>query len=82
MLLRIRHKTFGRLWEMAPAKALCSIGDTWYLVTPLILIGRLPKPMPMRARVVFISDHTKIQEFDRKPSKIDLLTKMADTRSN
>ncbi len=67
MLLRIRHKTLGRLCEMAPAKALCSIGDTWYLVTPLILIGRLPKPIPIRASVVFIlnfHEKSKIRKFD------------------
>ena len=52
--LRILQRVFGRPWAKAPAKALCSRGEMWYLVVPLTVTPSLPKPRPSLATEVLI----------------------------
>ena len=52
--LLILQRVFGRPWAKAPAKALCSRGEMWYLVVPLTVTPSLPKPRPSLATEVLM----------------------------
>ena len=46
--------------EKAPAKAFCSMGDRWYLVVPLMVTPRFPKPRPFLISEVLILKNISI----------------------